>query len=193
MHKLMGDLMQTMFNSRLLAYLALIASTLLFFNGCASTTTAGGSQSASDENGGFEFDTRGNEDANSSAYNAGREFSGQNINTPGADSNGRVIYFDFDSDVIRSEARPIIESHAEYLLANPAAAVLLEGHTDELGTREYNIGLGERRGNAVRRVFLAFGVDSQQIEVVSYGEERPAAAGQDEFAYAENRRVEIAY
>ena len=186
-----------MINTRLFFYLALTTCTLLFFNGCASTTTAGGSQSATDgdgsSQGGFEFDTRGNEEANSSGFNAGREFSGQNINAPGADSSGRIIYFEFDSDVVRADARPIIESHAEYLLANPAAAILLEGHTDELGTREYNIGLGERRGNAVRRVLLAFGVDPQQVEVVSYGEERPAAAGQDEFAYAENRRVEIAY
>ena len=189
--------MQQIINMRSLTCLALTTCVLLLINGCASTTTAGGSQSASDDSGdnqgGFEFDTRGNETVDSSGFNAGREFSGQDINAPGADSGGRIIYFDFDSDAVRADARPIIESHADYLLNNPAAAILLEGHTDELGTREYNIGLGERRGNAVRRVLLASGVDPQQIEVVSYGEERPAAAGQDEFAYAENRRVEIAY
>jgi peptidoglycan-associated lipoprotein len=108
-------------------------------------------------------------------------------------SADRIVYFDFDSAEIRPESRTIIESNARNLAGNRRTVTQLEGHTDERGSREYNIALGERRANAVRQVMIAMGVSPQQIRVVSYGEERPAAGGQDEQSYALNRRVEIVY
>jgi len=105
----------------------------------------------------------------------------------------RIVYFDFDSSAIRTDSQSVVAAHARYLAANPAQKVRLEGHADERGSREYNIGLGERRGQAVRRALMLSGVAEPQLSTVSYGEERPAAAGSDEQAYALNRRVEIVY
>lgn len=105
----------------------------------------------------------------------------------------RVIYFDFDRSEVRSEDAPIVAAHAAYLTRNPGTRVRLEGHTDERGTREYNIGLAERRAQAVRRAMMLQGVAETQLATVSFGEERPAAAGEDEAAWSQNRRVEIVY
>ena len=104
-----------------------------------------------------------------------------------------VVYFDFDTARIRSEYSEILAAHARRLAANPGISVRLEGHADERGSREYNIGLGERRAQAVRQALMLQGVSSVQITTVSYGEERPADPGSDEQAWAKNRRVEIAY
>ena len=104
-----------------------------------------------------------------------------------------VVYFEYDSAEIRQEYVPLVAAHAQYLVKYPTARVRLEGHTDERGSREYNIGLGERRAQAVRRALLVQGVAEAQITTVSYGEERPAVAGSDEAAFAQNRRVEFVY
>ncbi|GLR62845.1 peptidoglycan-associated lipoprotein Pal [Marinospirillum insulare] len=104
-----------------------------------------------------------------------------------------TIYFDFDKSNIRSEFYDVLNGHAAYLMANPSATVKLEGHTDERGTPEYNLALGERRGNSVQRYLSLQGVDASQLEVVSYGEERPAVRGQSSEAYSKNRRVEFNY
>jgi peptidoglycan-associated lipoprotein len=105
----------------------------------------------------------------------------------------RVVYFDFDRADIRTDSQAVVGAHAAFLAKNPSQKVRLEGHADERGSREYNIGLGERRGQAVRRALLLQGVAEAQLSTVSYGEERPAVAGSDEQAYALNRRVEIVY
>jgi peptidoglycan-associated lipoprotein len=105
----------------------------------------------------------------------------------------RVIYFDFDKSDIKSEYRPILQAHAEYLANHQRVHVRLEGHADERGTREYNIGLGERRANSVRAYLTLQGVSASQIETISYGEERPVAMGHDESSWRLNRRVEIVY
>ena len=105
----------------------------------------------------------------------------------------RVIYFDFDSSEIRPEFVSVIAAHAHALARNASVRVRLEGHTDERGSPEYNIGLGERRAQAVRRALMLQGVTDAQVATVSYGEERPAVAGQDESAWAKNRRVEFIY
>ncbi len=102
-----------------------------------------------------------------------------------------IIYFDYDQSTIKPEYQSVVDSYAKYLAANPAAKVRLEGHADERGTREYNIGLGERRANSVQSALTAQGVSSAQLSVISYGEERPANLGHDEASYAENRRVQI--
>jgi peptidoglycan-associated lipoprotein len=104
-----------------------------------------------------------------------------------------VIYFDFDRSDIRPEFASIISAHAKHLAAFGTARVRLEGHTDERGSREYNIALGERRAQEVRRALLLEGATDSQLTPVSYGEERPAVEGSDEAAYGKNRRVEIVY
>lgn len=106
---------------------------------------------------------------------------------------GRLIYFDFDNAEIRPEFVAVIAAHAHAVSANASIRVRLEGHTDERGSPEYNIGLGERRAQAVRRALLLQGVGEAQAATVSYGEERPAVAGQTEADWAKNRRVEIVY
>ncbi len=105
----------------------------------------------------------------------------------------RVIYFDFDKSEVKSEYRPIVAAHAAYISANGSAQVTLEGHTDERGTREYNLGLGERRGNSVSGLLSAAGAMGSQLDVVSYGEERPVCRVSDESCWQQNRRVEIVY
>ena len=105
----------------------------------------------------------------------------------------RVIYFEFDSNALTPEAQRIVEAHAEYLARNPGMAVVLEGHADERGTREYNLALGERRANAVADLFQMMGVMSDAVRSISYGEERPVAMEHDESAWSLNRRVEILY
>jgi peptidoglycan-associated lipoprotein len=105
----------------------------------------------------------------------------------------RVIYFDFDSAEIKGQGTDVVAVHAKYLASHGSARVRLEGHTDERGSREYNIGLGERRAQSVRRALLLQGAADAQISTVSYGEERPAVPGHDEAAWAKNRRVEIVY
>jgi peptidoglycan-associated lipoprotein len=105
----------------------------------------------------------------------------------------RVIYFDYDSAEIRADSQAIVAAHGKYLSDNAQTRVRVEGHADERGSREYNIGLGERRAQAVRRALLLQGVSEAQLATVSYGEERPAVAGSDEDAYSQNRRAEIVY
>lgn len=105
----------------------------------------------------------------------------------------RIVYFDLDRSDIRADSSGVVAAHAAYLAQNPGQKVRLEGHADERGSREYNIGLGERRGQSVRRALALQGVAETQLSTVSYGEERPAAAGSDEQAYGLNRRVEIVY
>jgi peptidoglycan-associated lipoprotein len=105
----------------------------------------------------------------------------------------RTVYFDFDSSEIKGDGTDIVAAHAKYLAANPSVHVRLEGNTDERGSREYNIGLGERRAQAVRRALLLQGASDSQISTVSYGAERPVDPGHDEAAWAKNRRVDIVY
>lgn len=104
---------------------------------------------------------------------------------------GRVLYFAFDSSELSEEGVAIADAWGQFLAANPNAKVRLEGHCDERGTREYNVGLGERRANAVLQALTSRGVGARQISVSSFGEERPVAMGHDESAWTQNRRVEI--
>ena len=111
----------------------------------------------------------------------------------GPNGVARIVYFDYDSYVIKPEFQSLIESHARFLKANGARKVAVEGHTDERGGREYNLALGQRRAEAVRRALGLLGVADAQIEAVSFGKEKPAVPGSDEAAWAQNRRAEIAY
>ena len=105
----------------------------------------------------------------------------------------RVVYFDFDQDALRPEFQAIVACHAKYLRDRPSSRMTLEGHADERGSREYNQGLGERRGNAVSSGVQASGGSGGQIMVASYGEERPTCTDSNEDCWAKNRRVEIVY
>jgi peptidoglycan-associated lipoprotein len=105
----------------------------------------------------------------------------------------RSVYFEYDSNVVRDEFRPMIQAHARFLLDNPKLRITIQGNTDERGSREYNLALGQRRADAVRQVMSVLGVSERQMEPVSLGEERPRATGSSEAAYAENRRADILY
>ena len=105
----------------------------------------------------------------------------------------RTFYFDFDKSSVKPESRTALMAHAAFLAANPNVNVTLEGHSDERGTKEYNLALGERRGQSVERFLVVNGVARTQLEVVSFGEEKPAAAGHDESSWAKSRRVVIQY
>lgn len=128
---------------------------------------------------------------------------GSAISEPGAfsaadlDSNSclmkRVIYFDYDQDLLRPEYQAVVACHTKYLRDRPGARMSLEGNADERGTREYNLGLGERRSNAVASAFSGSGADASRINAVSYGEERPLCLDSDEDCWSRNRRVEIVY
>jgi peptidoglycan-associated lipoprotein len=104
-----------------------------------------------------------------------------------------VVYFDYDAAEIRPEFNALLQAHGQFLAQNPNTQIRLEGHADERGSREYNIGLGERRAQAVRRVLMLQGAAGTQLTTVSYGEERPAQTGSDEEAWRLNRRVELVY
>ncbi len=105
----------------------------------------------------------------------------------------RSIYFDYDSFVVRDEFKPLVEAHAKYLQRNPSAKMTVQGHTDERGSREYNIALGQKRADAVKRMLILLGATEVQVETVSFGKEKPKNLGHDEAAWAENRRVDILY
>jgi peptidoglycan-associated lipoprotein len=113
--------------------------------------------------------------------------------TAGPANVARLVYFDYDSYQIKPEFQSLIEAHARFLRANTQRRIALEGHTDERGGREYNLALGQRRAEAVRRALGLLGVGDAQMEAVSFGKEKPATTGADEAAWAQNRRVEITY
>ncbi|MBE0464509.1 MAG: peptidoglycan-associated lipoprotein Pal [Halomonadaceae bacterium] len=170
-----------------------VALSIVVIAGCSST---GGTQ---------DGDSYGSQDGSSmGAGTSGAGTGGQYGSTTGSGSGAgqqadsripevRTIYFDYDRDTIKSEYESAVMAHARYLRANPNAQVVLHGHTDERGTREYNMALGERRARAVQRFLNIQGVSNSQMSVVSYGEERPAASGQSESAYSQNRRVVFNY
>jgi peptidoglycan-associated lipoprotein len=167
--------------NKLLA-LALVAS----LAGCSSTgDTQDGDGAAVEDRGAEGVETSG-------AAGAG-SFAGASLDDPNSPLSRRVIYFEYDSSEILADDQELVSFHASYLANNPNQMITLEGHGDERGSREYNIGLGDRRAQSVRRVFELQGVSPQQISIVSYGEEKPAAEGHSDAAWRLNRRVEIVY
>ena len=108
-------------------------------------------------------------------------------------SKQRSVYFDFDDATVKSEFNGLIETHGKYLQGNPRLAVRIEGHADERGSAEYNLALGQKRAEAVVRALKIIGVKDSQMEPISYGEERPVAAGQGESAWGRNRRADVVY
>jgi len=187
----------------------MIAVTLaLFVSACATTqeeviqgdgtgidqSQSGGSGSSGDlGSSGVDSSVDGSGSSGSGALAGGEMSAAQMLQqTDGALSN-RTIYFEFDSATLTDESIRILEEHGNFIAANGEVSVRLEGHADERGSREYNIGLGDRRAQSVRRVLLFQGAATEQVDTVSYGEERPADSGHDEAAWSMNRRVELVY
>ena len=115
------------------------------------------------------------------------------LDDPQSPLSVRVIYFEYDSIRVQPQYRAVIEAHGGWLAANPGTVITLEGHADERGSREYNLALGERRARTIKTQLGLLGVTPEQLRLVSYGEEQPAAGGHDEAAWQQNRRVEILY
>ena len=182
-----------------LKQLRVTAGLALALVGCGSTVKL-------DENATAPVDARTG-DAQGTGASAGTDASGAGsrqvtpvtvdpraaLNDPAGPLSKRSIYFDFDSFTIREEYRGTLEAHARFLNANRDIRVVIQGNTDERGTREYNLALGQKRAEAVRRALSALGVAEGQMEAVSFGEEKPRATGSDEAAFAENRRADLAY
>lgn len=147
---------------------------------CSSTSGSSGT----DGNGSF---------GNGSGYNGEQASTYYDAMYGKRGTQDRILYFDFDSDRLRQESYNVVSAHAAELRSNPSRGIILEGHTDDRGSREYNIGLGERRAKTVSNLMASEGVNPNQIRIVSYGKERPAVGGSDEGARAQNRRVEIIY
>jgi len=118
---------------------------------------------------------------------------GNPLTDPSSPLSKRSVYFDFDSNEVKDEYRNLLQAHARYIADTRSQRVRIEGNTDERGSREYNLALGQRRAEAVKRVMTVLGADGSRIETISYGEEKPKSQGHDEAAWAENRRADIRY
>ena len=115
------------------------------------------------------------------------------LKDPGNILSKRSVYFDYDSSSVKDEFKPLVSAHAKYLNDNRGRRIVIQGNTDERGSREYNLALGQRRSDSVKKMMQLLGVGDKQIETVSFGEEKPRASGSDEGSYAENRRSDIVY
>lgn len=177
---------------RVLPLMAVLAGALLLAGCPKKPTTVPESGTGMDSSAATDASTRG---AAGAGVGDARALPGgaDSADAMALDAASRTIYFDYDSSEIRAEFASVVAANARRLAGNPALRVRLEGHTDERGSREYNIALGERRAQAVRRSLMLQGVADAQLATVSYGEERPAADGSDEATWALNRRVEIVY
>jgi peptidoglycan-associated lipoprotein len=164
---------------------------LLFVAGCASTSTP-------DQPSGTEQSQSGTQSgAQSSATSPGsRPGAGSTQSQSGDPRDGyvkRSVYYEFDGYDVKAEYRPLVEAHAKFLKQNPSARITIEGNCDERGSREYNVALGQRRAESVMKMMTLLGVREGQVESVSFGKEKPRAAGGNEAAMAENRRSDFAY
>ena len=168
-----------------IAQAVLVGCSILVLSACSSTKHQNGGYDATGMN---EMNTAG---AQSSGLGQGENFGDQDGDASGRGLAKRVYYFDFNSYVVRDEDRPAILANADYLVAHPRARIILEGHTDPRGSREYNVALGEHRANAVLDMMKERGVNPSQVRVVSYGAERPAVPGHSEQDFQLDRRAVI--
>jgi peptidoglycan-associated lipoprotein len=119
--------------------------------------------------------------------------SDRSLKDPNSILSKRLIFFDFDSNLVKEEFRPLVAAHAKYVAQNGKAKMVVQGHTDERGSREYNLALGQRRADAVKQMMSVLGTEGSRIETVSFGEEKPRVQGTTEDAFSQNRRAEIVY
>ncbi len=182
-------------NMKTVKFLALpLLATALVMTGCASRKPANTTDATPFPTGAGTVNTSGlSEDAALNAQNlAGASSKGVTAENK-AFLAKRVVHFDYDSSELTNQDYQTLQAHAQFLMANANSRVALTGHTDERGTREYNMALGERRAKAVESFLVTTGVSPTQLEAVSYGKEMPVNAGHNENAWKENRRVEINY
>ncbi len=172
---------------KMLKIIPVLALTLVFA-GCSSMTGTKDDQSSS--GGAPVTDSKG---AQTSGANQGGAWTGNPLDNPDSLLFTKVIYFDYDIDQVRADYQDAVVAHGDYLAANPSVTVTIEGHADERGSREYNIGLGERRANNVKRLLMSQGAAENQIVTISYGEEQPAELGSNESAWSLNRRAVFVY
>ncbi len=172
--------------------LLMITAVLGWLAACTSTGGSKDGEVAVEDHGGGSV-AGADEGATTSGVSDYGKLSIEALSDPNGPLSQRVIYFAYDSDEVAEPDRELIAAHAAFLAAHSDVKVSVEGHTDERGSREYNIALGERRAQAVRRMLEFQGVSPQQITTVSYGEEKPAVDGHDESAWSMNRRVELVY
>ncbi|HYD97178.1 MAG TPA: peptidoglycan-associated lipoprotein Pal [Noviherbaspirillum sp.] len=158
----------------------------------AFTLAACGSSVKLDDN--VKVEERGATPNTADARTVGTVTTGTDpLNDPKGILAKRSVYFDYDSFIVKDEFKPVVEAHAKYLGSNKGRKIIIQGNTDERGGREYNLALGQKRAEAVRKSLSLLGVPDAQMEAVSFGEEKPKANGSDEAAWAENRRADIAY
>ena len=167
-----------------------VALVMVAFTGCSSTGSKQGDDVVVED----RSDAGGDGSAVSTGVGSGYgDLTVESLNDPNSPLSRRVIYFEYDSADIADADQELLTQHAGFLMANPEQHITLEGSTDERGSREYNIALGDRRALSVQRILELNGVAPEQITVVSYGEEKPAAEGHSEAAWRLNRRVELVY
>ncbi len=172
----------------------IIILTLLVSFGCATNKVKPDSETASTESStGTSVSVEDAASGVSTGLDDNADVILDALDDPASDLFVRTIYFDYDSANIRDDSIIIVREHGKYLAANSQRMIRLEGHADERGTREYNLALGEQRAKSVREIMLIEGAKSEQIEIVSFGEERPVVDGDDEAALQLNRRVEVVY
>lgn len=166
---------------------------LFVLAGCASTGSVA-TDTVQDDSVVRDGQTEATTGAEADARDSTRDsLQADSLDDPDSPLARRVVYFAFDSSEIRPDDMEILLAHARFLADNPEHRVVIEGHTDERGTRAYNLALGERRANAVKRVLTLNGVADSQVETVSFGEEKPVVYGQGEEIWRQNRRAEIVY
>ena len=185
-----------------LSKIVLVFSMIItILSGCSSTDEKDGSLLEGEQNG-----------ASTSGYSDGSSLSGEQFGANGLGASGlgasglgpefsdptnplskQTVYFMYDSSQVQQDFIPVIAAHAQYIMSHPSSHVILEGHADERGSSEYNIALAEQRAKSVFRMMKVQGVSDSQLEIVSYGEEKPASDGMDEASWQLNRRVEIVY
>lgn len=168
-------------------YLLMLLASVVLLQGCTG-------MQAKDEDGVERGVTDGTaEGAEATSASISGEFSIEALSDPESPLSSRVFYFDYDSSDLRDEDKEIIAKHAQFVSLHPEISVVVEGHADERGTREYNLALAERRAKSVEQLLTLQGAMTEQIQVISFGEERPVALGHDEDAWQLNRRVELLY
>lgn len=167
---------------------AFLIGSIVTLASCKSMNKSDGSQTdVADANSAY------NSQVDSSGMGEGGSFNGEGGSRSGSLASKRIYYFDFDSTVVQANDKPAIYANADYLIAHPNAKILLEGHTDPRGSREYNIGLGERRAQSIAAILQSRGVNPSQIRIISYGAEKLAMNGHTESDYEQDRRSVLAY
>ena len=174
--------------------LILIAVLTMVLAACSSTPTKEGGAPVEERTpGGTPEATTSGTTGGNVAGTATRPGQGNPLRDPNSPLSKRSVYFEYDSYAVKDEYKPLIEAHAKYLQTNRTARMTIQGNADERGSREYNIALGQRRADTVKRMMLLYGATDSQVETVSFGKEKPRNMGHDEAAWAENRRDDVVY